>query len=38
MIVDNVEKLGGPETGRLIPRKIDPDNEDIYQLSLFDDL
>jgi very-short-patch-repair endonuclease len=38
MIVDNVEKLGGPETGRLIPRKIDPDNEEIYQLSLFDDL
>ncbi len=37
-IVDNVEKLGGPETGRLIPRKIDPDHEDIYQLSLFDDL
>ena len=38
MIAENVEKLGGPETGRLIPRKIDPDNEDIYQLSLFDDL
>ena len=38
MIVDNVEKLGGPEAGRLIPRKIDPDNADIYQLSLYDDL
>jgi very-short-patch-repair endonuclease len=38
MIKKNVDKLGGPETGRLIPRKIDPDNEDTYQLSLFDDL
>ena len=38
LIKKNVDKLGGAETGLLIPRKIDPENEDTYQLSLFDDL
>jgi very-short-patch-repair endonuclease len=37
LIAENVNKLGGPEEGRIVPRKIDPRSPGSYQLGLFDD-
>ena len=37
-VVENINKLGGPDEGRLIPRRIDPDGPgNLQQMSLFDD-
>jgi hypothetical protein len=37
-IVENINNFGGPDEGRVIPRRIDPNaSPGTYQLSLFDD-
>ncbi len=36
-IVENVNKLGGIDEGRLVPRRINLDAPDVYQLGLFND-
>lgn len=38
IIVENINKLGGLEEGRIIPRKISLDESSAYQLSMFDDI
>ena len=37
-VVKNIEKFGGIDEGKVIPRKIDLNNSGTYQLSMFDDL
>jgi very-short-patch-repair endonuclease len=37
-IYDNINRLGGAEVGRFMPRRIDPDAPASFQRSLFDDL
>jgi len=36
-VVENVNKLGGPDEGRIVPRQINLDSPGSYQLGLFDD-
>ena len=36
-IAENINRLGGIEEGKILPRKINPDDNGTYQLSLFDD-
>jgi very-short-patch-repair endonuclease len=35
---ENINKLGGVEEGKIMPKKIDLDDSGTYQLSLFDDM
>lgn len=37
-IVENINKLGGIEEGKILPKKIDLEDNGTYQLSLFDDI
>lgn len=37
-IVDNINKMGGVDEGRIVPRQINLDSPGTYQLGLFDDL